>query len=65
MTQQSEFYLKQAASCGQAAAAAILANERDKFLSAQAAWQALADSVAKVQEQAAKREAERHAAKSI
>jgi hypothetical protein len=36
------FYLEQAALCGRAAAAATLANQRDKFLVAQKAWETLA-----------------------
>lgn len=36
------FYLEQAALCGQAAEAATLDNQREKFLTAQKAWQALA-----------------------
>ena len=36
------FYLEQAALCGKAADAATLANQREKFLTAQKAWQALA-----------------------
>lgn len=59
MAQAADFYIQQAASCGEAAEGATLANERDKYLQAQAAWQALADASAKTQEAARKREAER------
>lgn len=44
MNQQLDFYFAQVASCGASAETAILANERQKFLDAQAAWQALADT---------------------
>jgi hypothetical protein len=59
MAEAVTFYVRQAESCGKAAAEATLDNQRDKFLQAQAAWQALADKTAMVQAQAAKREAER------
>lgn len=57
MAHQSEFYMQQAENCGTAAAAATLANERDKYLQAQAAWQALAAASAKIRDGAAKRDA--------
>jgi hypothetical protein len=53
------FYTQQAENCRKAASEATLANERVKFLRAQAAWQALADKMARLQGEAAKREAER------
>lgn len=59
MAEAITFYQNQAESCGKAAAEASLENQRDKFLQAQAAWQALADKTAMVQARAAKREAER------
>jgi hypothetical protein len=62
MAQPVSFYIEQAASCGAAAAAATLANQRDKYLSAQTAWQTLADAAAKTRDEAAKREAARSAA---
>lgn len=43
MTQQLDFYSAQVASCGASADASTLANQRQKFLDAQSAWQALAD----------------------
>ena len=61
MAEAGAFYARQAESCGKAAAAATLTNERDTFLQAQAAWQALADKTVFVQAQTAKREAERAA----
>jgi hypothetical protein len=36
------FYLEQAAICGKAAEAATLSHQRDKFLTAQKAWETLA-----------------------
>ena len=62
MSQPISFYIQQAANCGEAAAAAKLANERDKYLQAQTAWQALADAAAKRDEDSAKREAARASA---
>ncbi|MBW8754880.1 MAG: hypothetical protein JF595_12155 [Sphingomonadales bacterium] len=59
MSQPVSFYIQQAANCGSAAAASTLINERDKYLQAQAAWQALADATAKTRDEAAKRDAER------
>ncbi|MCW1430730.1 hypothetical protein [Novosphingobium sp. JCM 18896] len=63
MAEPITFYQSQAESCAKAAAEASLENQRDKFLQAQAAWQALADKTAMVQAQAAKREAERERAR--
>jgi hypothetical protein len=60
MVNPASFYKQQAENCAKAAAAATLANERDKFLQAQAAWRSLADAMAFTQAAAAKREAERH-----
>jgi hypothetical protein len=59
MSQPVSFYIQQAENCGSAAAASTLINERDKYLQAQAAWQALADATAKTRNEAAKRDAER------
>ncbi len=61
MSQPVSFYITQAANCATAAAAATLVNEREKYLSAQAAWQALADATAKTRDEAAKRDAARAA----
>jgi hypothetical protein len=57
MAQPMTFYIEQAAQCGAQASAATLDNERDKFLSAQAAWQGLADALARSLAERAKREA--------
>jgi hypothetical protein len=57
MADQIEFFARQAENCGRSASEATLENERQKFLSAQAAWQALADKTAHVQAEAAKRNA--------
>jgi hypothetical protein len=62
MSQTAAFYVNQAASCEKAAAEASLANEREKFRQAQAAWQALADATIRTSEESAKRDAERKAA---
>jgi hypothetical protein len=43
MSASGKFYLAQAATCAQAAEKTQLANQREKYLRAQAAWQALAD----------------------
>ncbi len=43
MTASSEFYLVQAAQCARSAERATLANQRETYLRAGAAWQALAD----------------------
>ncbi|MFA7603430.1 MAG: hypothetical protein WCY29_10525 [Novosphingobium sp.] len=59
MAEAISFYARQAESCAKAAAEATLANQKTKFLQAQAAWQALADKTALVQARAARREAER------
>ena len=43
MSASGKFYLAQAALCAQSAQGTALANQREKYLRAQAAWQALAD----------------------
>ena len=43
MSASGKFYLAQAATCALAAEKTQLANQREKYLRAQAAWQALAD----------------------
>ena len=55
MPQPISFFLEQAANCGSAAAAATLVHERDKYLVAQAAWQALADAATKTRDRDAAR----------
>lgn len=54
MASPIDFYLEQAADCARQAAGATLDNQRDKYLQAQAAWQALADGI---RARAAKRDA--------
>lgn len=61
MSASSQFYLSQAALCARSAAGASLANERDKYLRAQAAWQALADRELGIKAAREKRDAERAA----
>jgi len=55
----SPFYLQQVSKCAQAAADTPLANQRETFLRAQAAWQALADRETAVKDARDKREAEK------
>ena len=43
MSASGKFYLAQVALCAQSAETTPLANQREKYLRAQAAWQALAD----------------------
>ena len=43
MSASGKFYLAQAALCAQSAQSTLLGNQRDKYLRAEAAWQALAD----------------------
>ncbi len=62
MAQPVIFYVQQAEKCGKAASEAMLDNQKQKFLQAQAAWQLLADSTARTQAETAKREAERKGA---
>jgi hypothetical protein len=53
------FYLTQAEQCAKAAADTLLDNQRDKYLRAQAAWQALADREDTVKAARDKRDAEK------
>lgn len=55
----SGFYLAQAANCARSAAATQLDNQRETYLRAQAAWQALADREIGVKAARDLREAER------
>lgn len=57
MAVSSEFYLDQIAQCAEAAAAATLTNQRNKYLQARAAWQVLADREVLNEASRAKREA--------
>jgi hypothetical protein len=56
MSAAGKFFLAQAAICAQAAEGAALENQRDKYLRAQAAWQALADR--EIRNEAAREERE-------
>jgi purine-nucleoside phosphorylase len=47
VSEAQEFYLRQVAISAQAASDSSLANQRDKHLRSQAAWQALADRAGK------------------
>lgn len=59
MSASGEFYLAQVAQCARAAEEASLPNLRDKYVRAQAAWQALADRELKNDAAREKREAEK------
>lgn len=61
----SPFYLQQVSNCAKAAAATPLANQRETFLRAQAAWQALADRETAMKEAREKRDAEKAAAAEV
>lgn len=49
MSATPEFYRSQAQACADAAALAELDNQREKYLSAQHAWEVLADRTEKIQ----------------
>lgn len=49
MAATPEFYRSQAKACADAADLAALDNQRDKYLSAQHAWEELADRTEKIQ----------------
>jgi hypothetical protein len=51
----SAFFETQVDLCGRQAADALLSNQRDMFLRAQAAWQVLADKETRVQAEREKR----------
>lgn len=53
-----QFYRNQAKACAEAAEGAQLDNQREKYLSAQRAWEALADRSEKIQTDRDKRLAE-------
>ncbi len=59
MAASAQFYIDQAALCAISAEAAPLGNQRDKYLRAEAAWQALADREEEIKAARDKREAER------
>ncbi len=56
MSVSTQFYIDQAAKCGNDAAGAALANQRETLLRAQSAWQAMADKGIKTDAERAKRE---------
>jgi hypothetical protein len=49
MSATDDFYRNQAKACAEAAELAQLDNQREKFLSAQRAWEALANRTAEIQ----------------
>ena len=59
MFASSQFYLNQAALCAKSAAGTLLPNQRETFLRAQAAWQALADREIEIKAARDLRDAER------
>jgi hypothetical protein len=59
MSTPGEFYTAQAASCAKSATDTPLPNLREKYLRAQAAWQALADREIGVRAAREQREAEK------
>ena len=59
MSATDDFYRNQAKACAEAAERAELDNQREKFLSAQRAWEALADRTSKIQADRDARTAER------
>jgi hypothetical protein len=59
MSTESSFYMQQVANCAREAEAAALPNQRDKYLRAQSAWQALADRKLLTEAKRARIEAER------
>ena len=61
MSVSGKFYLAQVAICERAAEDTVLANQRDKYLRAKAAWQALADRENDIAEARVQREADRAA----
>ena len=59
MTVSGQFFLNQASSCATSAAGSKLANQRETYLRAQAAWQALADREFGLKAARAQREADK------
>lgn len=57
MAVSTQFYLDQAADCARNAGSAALDNQRETFLRAAAAWQAMADRAIMVATEREKREA--------
>lgn len=62
MASSGDSYLEQAAICAESARTAALPALRDKYLRAQVAWEALADSEVRIRDARARRMAERDAA---
>ncbi len=61
MSASSQFYIAQAAQCARSAEDTVLPNLREKYLRAEAAWQALADREIGIKEAREQREAEKAA----
>lgn len=61
MSGSSQFYLTQAALCAKSAQGTVLPNLRDKYLQAEAAWQALADRELGIRAAREQREADKAA----
>ena len=59
MSEAQDFYLRQVAPSAKAAGETDLANQRDKYLRAQAAWQVLADRAGKTAATKAANEAQK------
>ena len=59
MTVSGQFFLTQASSCATSAAGSTLTNQRETYLRAQAAWQALADREFGLKAARAQREADK------
>jgi hypothetical protein len=59
MSASSQFYIDQAALCAKSAAGATLANQRETYMRAGAAWQALADRENDIAVAREKRDAEK------
>ena len=59
MSVSTQFYLDQAAECGRNAQSAMLENQREVLLKAQAAWQAMADRAIRTTAERDRRDAER------
>jgi len=65
MSQSGAYFLSQAETCAEAARNSPLPQLRDKYLRAQVAWQALADSEIRIRDARDRRTAEREAAAAL
>ncbi len=65
MTPQIAFYSGQAEACASAAGAALLDNQRETFLRAEAAWTALAARAIRMEKARAEREAVKTAEQAV